>query len=377
MYTYHSFQSVEILAVLLPCPTLPYEYPLGPSDSQPPSLPSSDESGDDEVIGSRPSRQCKRPAAAASLKLGSPNEEEDDDLGSEDNASDRSRHSKLELKGGSKAVPPADTRQKGPCSYEHCPNPNHSSGGGFKVVSDETKAGARDWSMYTGRVFCNACFTQYATRGTLQRPGRLLTSAVPAAVSTAVSPAPAATTTNHHNHHHHHHAVIADHDHGRQASHGGHRSNHKQLAPAPPARLPVFLDLEHGLKKGQACLEMALCCAGSGLEYQWLRDGKPIPGATRASLLLEHPAQVTGDFTCRVSNAWGATTPFVPITFPLSVSDAEERFATPYPEEVPSSTHYQLTCVCGVVRVGTPSELVDECACGLQVCGEVIPVNPV
>ena len=328
-------------------------------------LLSSEDPLDDEIIGARPSRQCKRPAAASSLKLATPKDDEDIDLGSEEDAS---RHSKVEIKGSSKVVPPPDTRHKGPCSYEYCPNPTHSSGGGFKVVSDETKAGARDWSMYTGRVFCNACFTQYATRGTLQRPGRLLTSAVPASVSAASCPPAAAAPPAYHQ------AAIVDHDHGRPPSHGGH---YKQLAPQPPARLPVFLDLEDGLKKGQAYLEMTLCCAGGNLEYQWLRDGKPIPGATRPSLLLEHPAQVTGDFTCRVSNAWGVTTPFVPITFPLSASDAEERFATPFPTEVPTSTHYQLTCVCGVVRVGKPSELVDECSCGLQVCGEVVPVtNP-
>lgn len=37
------------------------------------------------------------------------------------------------------AVP--DNRHKGPCSYELCPNPTHSSGGGFKIVTQDTKAG--------------------------------------------------------------------------------------------------------------------------------------------------------------------------------------------------------------------------------------------
>jgi len=54
------------------------------------------------------------------------------------------------------------------CTYELCPNPTHTSSS-WKMVTEETKAGGRDWSMYCGRVFCNACFTQYATTGSIIR----------------------------------------------------------------------------------------------------------------------------------------------------------------------------------------------------------------
>jgi len=55
------------------------------------------------------------------------------------------------------------------CSYQHCPNPRHTSGGSWKFVSSETRAGNKDWSQFLGRLFCNACFTQYATKGVLER----------------------------------------------------------------------------------------------------------------------------------------------------------------------------------------------------------------
>eukprot|EP00961_Rhodomonas_salina_P162559 2189468-Rhodomonas_salina.1 len=37
---------------------------------------------------------------------------------------------------------------------------------------EQTRAGNQDWSELVGRVLCNACFMQFATRGTLVRPGR-------------------------------------------------------------------------------------------------------------------------------------------------------------------------------------------------------------
>ena len=49
------------------------------------------------------------------------------------------------------------------CSYEHCLNPTHTSGGSWKYVTTETKAGGQDWSPFVGRLFCNACFTQVAS----------------------------------------------------------------------------------------------------------------------------------------------------------------------------------------------------------------------
>mmetsp|Transcript_17997 Transcript_17997/g.45414 ORF Transcript_17997/g.45414 Transcript_17997/m.45414 type:complete len:418 (+) Transcript_17997:247-1500(+) len=57
------------------------------------------------------------------------------------------------------------------CTFECCPNPLHTSGG-WKRVTSETRAGGRDWTMYYGRLFCNACFTQYATTGSMTRKGR-------------------------------------------------------------------------------------------------------------------------------------------------------------------------------------------------------------
>jgi len=62
------------------------------------------------------------------------------------------------------------------CSYSQCAMPAHSGRGdgehGWKIVTGQTRAGNQDWGRLTGRVFCNACFMQFATRGTLKRPGR-------------------------------------------------------------------------------------------------------------------------------------------------------------------------------------------------------------
>uniref|UniRef100_A0A7S0EHB3 Uncharacterized protein n=1 Tax=Hanusia phi TaxID=3032 RepID=A0A7S0EHB3_9CRYP len=58
------------------------------------------------------------------------------------------------------------------CTYEFCPNPTHTSGGSWKFVTAETRAGNRDWTQYIGRLFCNACFTQFATKGAMERLGR-------------------------------------------------------------------------------------------------------------------------------------------------------------------------------------------------------------
>ena len=62
------------------------------------------------------------------------------------------------------------------CSYSKCAMPTHSGRGdgehGWKIVTSQTRAGNQDWERLIGRVFCNACFMQFATRGTLVRPGR-------------------------------------------------------------------------------------------------------------------------------------------------------------------------------------------------------------
>lgn len=57
------------------------------------------------------------------------------------------------------------------CAYELCPYPAHSSGN-WKIVQPSTCAGGRDWSMFVGKMFCHACWTQYRTKGTLERLGR-------------------------------------------------------------------------------------------------------------------------------------------------------------------------------------------------------------
>jgi hypothetical protein len=65
------------------------------------------------------------------------------------------------------------------CSYSKCAMPTHSGRGdgehGWKIVTSQTRAGNQDWGRLIGRVFCNACFMQFATRGTLVRPGRATT----------------------------------------------------------------------------------------------------------------------------------------------------------------------------------------------------------
>eukprot|EP00282_Hemiselmis_andersenii_P031988 CAMPEP_0169456898 /NCGR_PEP_ID=MMETSP1042-20121227/16594_1 /TAXON_ID=464988 /ORGANISM="Hemiselmis andersenii, Strain CCMP1180" /LENGTH=343 /DNA_ID=CAMNT_0009569143 /DNA_START=39 /DNA_END=1067 /DNA_ORIENTATION=- len=75
------------------------------------------------------------------------------------------------------------------CSYELCTNPTHTSGGSWKLVSADTRAGGQDWTMYIGRLFCNACFTQHATKGSMLRLGKQ----PPPGAHTAAPPAAAAT----------------------------------------------------------------------------------------------------------------------------------------------------------------------------------------
>ncbi len=57
------------------------------------------------------------------------------------------------------------------CAYELCPFPTKSSGS-WKTVTKDTTAGQRDWLPYIGLTFCHACWTQFRTRGTLERLGR-------------------------------------------------------------------------------------------------------------------------------------------------------------------------------------------------------------
>jgi hypothetical protein len=57
------------------------------------------------------------------------------------------------------------------CAYELCPFPTKSSGS-WKTVTKDTSAGQRNWLPYMGLTFCHACWTQFRTRGTLERLGR-------------------------------------------------------------------------------------------------------------------------------------------------------------------------------------------------------------
>lgn len=66
-------------------------------------------------------------------------------------------------------VAPSDSNFQ--CAYELCPFPTKSSGS-WKTVTKDTTAGQRDWLPYIGLTFCHACWTQFRTRGTLERLGR-------------------------------------------------------------------------------------------------------------------------------------------------------------------------------------------------------------
>jgi hypothetical protein len=53
------------------------------------------------------------------------------------------------------------------CTYDKCPNPTKSSQ--FHQINEGCKAGNRDWTPVTGEVLCNACYSQFRHRGTLER----------------------------------------------------------------------------------------------------------------------------------------------------------------------------------------------------------------
>ena len=52
------------------------------------------------------------------------------------------------------------------CSYEGCRRPTM---GQHIQIYGASKAGGQDWTALAGRVLCNTCRQQYATRGTLER----------------------------------------------------------------------------------------------------------------------------------------------------------------------------------------------------------------
>jgi len=327
------------------------------------------EAPQEESRSTRPSRQCKEHAVKRMRSSDDPGATHHTE---EDYISDRatpcrelrrpsSSGGKHDLTSGTSSSTktgstPSDTRNKGPCSYEHCPNPTHSSGGGFKVVSMDTKAGNRDWSCYAGRTFCNACFTQFATRGTLQRPGRLLN---PAAIETAA-------------YHGEHRAAPSVNESSFKSTQHDNRAAH--IVPTRPVRVRTMVEVEEGITEATeatAVVELELTCVGPNLQYQWVHDGRVIQGATLSTLLLENPRGMRGEITCKVSNAYGAVAPFAPIRLPLTLAEARKRYTMPV---MPSAASYELTCVCGLVREGPPEELVVPCKCGLAVCGSVRPL---
>ena len=53
------------------------------------------------------------------------------------------------------------------CSYEGCKSPTKSSL--FYQIDEHKKAGGRDWRELAGSVLCQRCYSQFRTRGTLER----------------------------------------------------------------------------------------------------------------------------------------------------------------------------------------------------------------
>lgn len=53
------------------------------------------------------------------------------------------------------------------CTFDKCPNPQRSSQ--YHQINEGCKAGNRDWSSVYGFVLCNACYSQFRHRGTLER----------------------------------------------------------------------------------------------------------------------------------------------------------------------------------------------------------------
>jgi len=276
----------------------------------------------------------------------------------------------------------SDTRYKGPCSYHLCPNPTHSSGGGFKIVTQDTKAGHRSWSRYVGRVFCNACFTQYATRGTFERPGRQYgPSAAASETKTLATVAATAPSSDG--------SVLS-----REASRESFRA--RPELPTVPLYRPVpcavdvreLVEVRADLRRPHACVELSVAAQGPNLKFQWLRDGLRIPGATERTLVLRGPDQCRGNISCRLTNDFGSAPLFTPVRLPLTPEQALHKYGDnnldcpPGPGESPLSrerqeaTVFRLHCVCGKVTTGSPAELATvPCQCGRICCGRTWPVS--
>jgi hypothetical protein len=65
----------------------------------------------------------------------------------------------------SKSVTPSDRF----CTYEGCRRPSDSSR--YFRIDGVSEAGGQDWTLLAGSVLCAACYSQYKTRGTLERCG--------------------------------------------------------------------------------------------------------------------------------------------------------------------------------------------------------------
>jgi hypothetical protein len=72
--------------------------------------------------------------------------------------SERTRHH-------SKPLTPSDRF----CTYEGCKRPSDSSR--YFRIDGVSEAGGQDWTLLAGSVLCAACYSQYKTRGTLERCG--------------------------------------------------------------------------------------------------------------------------------------------------------------------------------------------------------------
>mmetsp|Transcript_42785 Transcript_42785/g.100574 ORF Transcript_42785/g.100574 Transcript_42785/m.100574 type:complete len:474 (+) Transcript_42785:210-1631(+) len=333
------------------------------------------------ILGKRPSRQRDSTNKRRRNEWGHESEDEDDK--SVQSATANSASEKVD-----RTIVP-DNRHKGPCSYELCPNPTHSSGGGFKIVTQDTKAGHRSWAKFVGRVFCNACFTQYATRGTFDRPGRQYG---PASGSGANSTDHASSK-----------AQISATDAAqlnREASRDSMR-NRVVIPTAPLYRaVPCEVDVSDlaqtkaDLGQPHHCVELSVNATGRNLRYQWFRDGQRIHGATGRSLLLRGPDQCRGSISCRLTNEYGQAPLFTPVRLPLSPEQALHKYgehgnlkAGPAgPGEGANGARmgrdrvdaklFRLQCVCGKERKGSPAELASvPCVCGKVCCGKTWPVT--
>lgn len=56
------------------------------------------------------------------------------------------------------------------CSYQYCDRPDQSCQ--FLQIDGTKTTGGQDWSSLAGSVLCNACYSRFKSRGTLERQGR-------------------------------------------------------------------------------------------------------------------------------------------------------------------------------------------------------------